>query len=111
MYLSPRKKLFVDTATSKFGVGAILNRQEVQSAADDANIPFPWWFWKTAKVGYNQFQLPSVGGPETVTVGDTPRIPDLIFNLDVPVLGICYGMQAMAQQLGGKVESSKNRKV
>ena len=75
MYLSPRKKLFVDTATSKFGVGAILNRQEVQSAADDANIPFPWWFWKTAKVGYNQFQLPSVGGPETVTATMTSSTP------------------------------------
>tara|TARA_B100000900_G_scaffold413061_1_gene436158 strand:- start:590 stop:1768 length:1179 start_codon:yes stop_codon:yes gene_type:complete len=75
MYLSPRKKLFVDTATSKFGVGAILNRQEVQSAADDANIPFPWWFWKTAKVGYNQFQLPSVGGPETVVAPMTSATP------------------------------------
>jgi GMP synthase (glutamine-hydrolysing) len=46
------------------------------------------------------------GGPETVTLEDTPRIPDAVFALDVPVLGICYGMQAMAEQLGGKVQGS-----
>jgi len=46
------------------------------------------------------------GGPETVTGDDTPRAPQLVFELGVPVLGICYGMQTMAAQLGGKVESS-----
>lgn len=46
------------------------------------------------------------GGPETVTEGDAPRIPDAVFALGVPVLGICYGMQAMAEQLGGTVEAS-----
>ncbi|MEE8079025.1 MAG: glutamine-hydrolyzing GMP synthase [Pseudomonadales bacterium] len=46
------------------------------------------------------------GGPESVAGSDTPRIPDVIFELDVPVLGICYGMQAMAEQLGGRVEPS-----
>ena len=45
------------------------------------------------------------GGPETVTLEDTPRIPDAVFALDVPVLGICYGEQTMAQQLGGSVEN------
>src|SRR6185369_14053795 len=35
---------------------------------------------------------------------DTPRAPDAVFELGVPVLGICYGMQTMAAQLGGKVE-------
>lgn len=49
------------------------------------------------------------GGPETVTEGRTPRIPDLIFAAGVPILGICYGMQAMAEQLGGVVESSDHR--
>ncbi|MDP0561957.1 MAG: glutamine-hydrolyzing GMP synthase [Candidatus Endonucleobacter sp. (ex Gigantidas childressi)] len=43
------------------------------------------------------------GGPESVTGNDTPRIPQIIFDLGVPVLGICYGMQIMAEQLGGKV--------
>ncbi|MBQ0723191.1 MAG: gamma-glutamyl-gamma-aminobutyrate hydrolase family protein, partial [Paraperlucidibaca sp.] len=46
------------------------------------------------------------GGPETVTVEGSPRAPELVFTLGVPVLGICYGMQTMAQQLGGEVQSS-----
>jgi GMP synthase (glutamine-hydrolysing) len=46
------------------------------------------------------------GGPETVTAEDTPRAPQKVFELGIPVLGICYGMQTMAAQLGGKVESS-----
>jgi GMP synthase (glutamine-hydrolysing) len=49
------------------------------------------------------------GGPETVTSGDTPRAPAGIFELGVPVLGICYGLQTMTEQLGGKVESSDHR--
>lgn len=44
------------------------------------------------------------GGPETVTADETPRVQQAVFDLGVPVLGICYGMQAMAAQLGGKVE-------
>jgi GMP synthase (glutamine-hydrolysing) len=49
------------------------------------------------------------GGPETVTLADTPRAPQLVFELGVPVLGICYGMQTMAEQLGGKVEACAHR--
>lgn len=49
------------------------------------------------------------GGPETVTSGDTPRAPAGVFSLGVPVLGICYGLQTMTEQLGGKVESSDHR--
>lgn len=49
------------------------------------------------------------GGPETVTSSDTPRAPDIVFQLGVPVLGICYGLQTMTEQLGGKVESSDHR--
>jgi GMP synthase (glutamine-hydrolysing) len=46
------------------------------------------------------------GGPETVTAEDTPRAPQQVFELGVPVLGICYGMQTMAAQLGGRVAPS-----
>ena len=45
------------------------------------------------------------GGPNSVTEGDTPRAPQIVFDLGVPVLGICYGMQTMSEQLGGLVET------
>ena len=47
------------------------------------------------------------GGPETVTGGDAPKAPQLVFDMGVPVLGICYGMQTMAAQLGGRVENAE----
>jgi GMP synthase (glutamine-hydrolysing) len=49
------------------------------------------------------------GGPETVTGEAAPQAPALVFEMGVPVLGICYGMQTMAAQLGGQVESSSKR--
>jgi len=49
------------------------------------------------------------GGPASVWEGGTPRAPKAVFELGVPVLGICYGMQTMADQLGGKVESGTVR--
>lgn len=44
------------------------------------------------------------GGPASVTAEDTPRVPQAVFEAGIPVLGICYGEQAMCAQLGGKVE-------
>ncbi len=49
------------------------------------------------------------GGPASVYEDETPRAPDAVWNIGVPVLGICYGMQTMAAQLGGKVENSAKR--
>ncbi len=49
------------------------------------------------------------GGPNSVTDGVPPSVPVRVFELDVPVLGICYGMQAMAAQLGGRVTPSSHR--
>ena len=49
------------------------------------------------------------GGPESVSGEGTPRAPELVFELGVPVLGICYGMQTMAYQFGGKVGGSEKR--
>jgi len=55
---------------------------------------------------YNPKGIILAGGPESVTVGESPRAPQLVFELGIPVLGICYGMQTMAEQLGGSVEGS-----
>jgi len=49
------------------------------------------------------------GGPMSVTEMQTPRAPDSVFLRGVPVLGICYGMQTMAEQLGGRVEIGQIR--
>ena len=45
------------------------------------------------------------GGPNSVTKSFTPRIPQIVFDLSIPILGICYGMQTLAEQMGGHVVS------
>lgn len=49
------------------------------------------------------------GGPESVTEAHTPRAPECVFNFGCPILGICYGMQTMALQLGGAVVAGHKR--
>ncbi len=49
------------------------------------------------------------GGPASVVMAETPRVPEVVFELGLPVLGICYGQQAMCAQLGGEVESSDHQ--
>tara|TARA_R110002110_G_scaffold404606_1_gene623106 strand:- start:125020 stop:126579 length:1560 start_codon:yes stop_codon:yes gene_type:complete len=49
------------------------------------------------------------GGPESVFEPDAPKIPDAVFELNCPVLGICYGMHALALKLGGQVAASEKR--
>lgn len=53
---------------------------------------------------YNPKGIILSGGPCSVTDEDSPRAPDIVFDMGVPVMGICYGQQVMVQQLGGKVE-------
>ena len=49
------------------------------------------------------------GGPASVYAEGAPRCDEEIFNLGIPVLGICYGMQLMTHVLGGKVERADKR--
>ncbi len=49
------------------------------------------------------------GGPASVTHSDTPRAPEALFNMGVPILGICYGQQTMVAQLGGSVATSDSQ--
>ena len=49
------------------------------------------------------------GGPSSVYDEDSPKIPEYVFKSNLPVLGICYGLQALVHQLGGRVEKSLHR--
>ena len=65
--------------------------------------------WDTAESNIEAFAPRGIilsGGPESVHASGSPRAPELVFDLNIPVLGICYGMQTMAAQLGGAVEGS-----
>jgi GMP synthase (glutamine-hydrolysing) len=69
--------------------------------------------WDISEADIKEFNPNGIilsGGPESVTEGTTaPSAPSCVFTMGLPVLGICYGMQTMASQLGGKVESSDVR--
>ena len=70
---------------------------------------FPWDSDADTISGFAPDGIVLSGGPESVVLDEPPRAPQLVFELGVPVLGICYGMQTMAAQLGGEVESSGHR--
>ena len=73
MYLSPRKKLFVDTAAEMFGDGAIISKQNVREAAEKASVPFPTWFMKPEfKAHYGSYKLPSEGGATAAPITAAP---------------------------------------
>ncbi len=69
----------------------------------------PWDVSESFVRAYKPAGIVLSGGPASVTGDDTPRAPQCVFELGVPVLGICYGMQTMAAQLGGQVEPSRKR--
>ena len=87
MYLSPRKKLFVDTASEMFGNGAVISKQNVREAAEKAEVPFPTWFMKPAfKHAYGVYKLPSEGGSVAPVVAnavpDTSTVNLVATNMD-----------------------------
>ena len=70
------------------------------------------WSWDVTEEQIKEFNPTGIilaGGPESVTEANSPRAPEYVFTANVPVLGICYGMQTMAEQLGGGVESSEHK--
>jgi len=70
------------------------------------------WAWDVTEEQIKEFNPTGIilaGGPESVTEHNSPRAPEYVFNANVPVLGICYGMQTMAEQLGGSVQSSEHK--
>lgn len=70
------------------------------------------WAWDVTEEQIREFNPTGIilsGGPESVHEANSPRAPEYVFNAGVPVLGICYGMQTMAEQLGGKVQGSDLR--
>jgi len=72
MNLSPRKKLFVDTAAEMFGDGATITKAQKSAAAEKAGVPFPTWFGKNYTVGYNAYKLPSEAGSTAASITDAP---------------------------------------
>ncbi|MDO5055159.1 MAG: glutamine-hydrolyzing GMP synthase [Pasteurella oralis] len=70
------------------------------------------WAWDVTEADIREFNPTGIilsGGPESTTEKNSPRAPEYVFNAGVPVLGICYGMQTMAMQLGGLTETSDHR--
>jgi len=70
------------------------------------------WPWDVTEPEIAEFKPQGVilsGGPESATTEEGPKAPGIVFDLDVPVLGICYGLHTMASQLGGRVEPSDEK--
>ncbi|AWL12693.1 GMP synthase (glutamine-hydrolyzing) [Saliniradius amylolyticus] len=70
------------------------------------------WAWDVTEEQIREFDPTGIilsGGPESVPEPGSPRAPQYVFKAGVPVLGICYGMQTMAAQLGGAVQGSDMR--
>jgi len=67
---------------------------------------YPWDADEQTILNFKPAGIILSGGPESVNLENPPKAPEVIFQLSVPVLGICYGMQTMAAQLGGAVEAS-----
>lgn len=70
------------------------------------------WAWDVSEEqirGFNPSGIILSGSPESTTELNSPRAPEYVFTAGVPVLGVCYGMQTMAVQLGGRVQGSTER--
>ncbi|MBT5766636.1 MAG: glutamine-hydrolyzing GMP synthase [Kordiimonadaceae bacterium] len=88
-------------------VTQLIARRVRESGVYSEIVPFN----KAAEVleDFNPKGIILSGGPNSVYDIETPRAPEAVFSMGVPVLGICYGEQTMCEQLGGKVEASDER--
>ncbi len=68
----------------------------------------PWDLLDKTINAFNPNGIILSGGPESTIAENAPSIPKAILSLDVPVLGICYGMQALVNQLGGEVRAQQS---
>jgi GMP synthase (glutamine-hydrolysing) len=78
----------------------------------EANVYCELHSWDVDEAFIRSFDAAGIilsGGPNSVYEDQTPKAPSIVFELGVPVFGICYGMQTMAAQLGGTVESGTVR--
>ena len=69
----------------------------------------PWFFDEASILEFAPRAVVLSGGPDSTTREEAPRVPEAVFALGVPLLGICYGQQAMCTELGGAVDSTEER--
>ena len=69
----------------------------------------PWDINEDKIIDLNPKGIILSGGPNSVTDSFTPRVPKCVFEIGVPILGICYGMQTLAEQMGGHVISADQK--
>jgi hypothetical protein len=86
MYLSPRKKLFVDTAAEMFGAGSVISRVQIDDARNKVNIPWPTWFVKSEnRVSSGMYKLPLENGSVAAT---TTAATAAVENTDTAVVNL-----------------------
>jgi GMP synthase (glutamine-hydrolysing) len=81
----------------------VLREQSVYS------IQLPWHTDPAQIINLHPKGIILSGGPSSIYDPGAPQLPDYLLNLQIPMLGICYGMQALADQLGGKVLAAESR--
>ena len=79
--LTPRKKLFVETAAEMFGNGSIISKSQLGIAAKKAGVPLPYWMQEKCKVGRNQFKLPEIDVPSFAVAPPAPVAENAVVNL------------------------------
>ena len=81
----------------------VVREQEVYS------IQLPWDFSPDALDGQDLIGIILSGGPDSIYTPSAPRIPPSLLALNIPILGICYGMQSLADELGGEIQAAPSR--